>query len=54
MIDFIDLIVNKQCHEYSECHLLQPFIVAGMPILNTEHLALYQNSISVYLFEHSG
>ncbi|MES9968418.1 MAG: endo alpha-1,4 polygalactosaminidase [Candidatus Thiodiazotropha sp.] len=44
LIDYVDLMVNEQCHEYSECHLLQPFIAAGKPVLNAEYLTSYQNN----------
>ena len=44
LIDYVDLMVNEQCHEYSECHLLQPFIAASKPVLNAEYLTAYQNN----------
>jgi hypothetical protein len=44
LIDYVDLMVNEQCHQYSECHLLQPFIVAGKPVLNAEYLTSYQDN----------
>ncbi|MES9945689.1 MAG: endo alpha-1,4 polygalactosaminidase [Candidatus Thiodiazotropha sp.] len=44
LIDYVDLMVNEQCHEYNECHLLQPFITAGKPVLNAEYLTSYQNN----------
>jgi pectate lyase len=43
LIDYVDLMVNEQCHEYSECDLLQPFIDAAKPVFNAEYLAIYQN-----------
>jgi hypothetical protein len=44
LIDYVDLMVNEQCHEYSECHLLQPFIDAAKPVFNAEYLASYQSN----------
>jgi pectate lyase len=44
LIDYVDLMVNEQCHEYSECHLLQPFIYAAKPVFNAEYLASYQSN----------
>jgi hypothetical protein len=37
LVDSYDLSVNEQCHEYSECDLLQPFIDAGKPVFNAEY-----------------
>lgn len=42
LIDYVDLMVNEQCHQYNECDVLQPFIDAGKPVLNAEYLASYQ------------
>ncbi len=44
LIDYVDLMVNEQCHEYSECNLAQPFIDAGKPVFNAEYLTSYQNN----------
>ncbi len=44
LIDYADLMVNEQCHQFSECHLVLPFITAGKPVLNAEYLASYQNN----------
>ena len=37
LIDYFDFSVNEQCHEFSECGLLQPFLEAGKPVLNAEY-----------------
>jgi hypothetical protein len=44
LIDYVDLSVNEQCHEYAECNLLQPFIEAGKPVFNAEYLASYRTN----------
>lgn len=44
LIDYVDLMVNEQCHEFDECNTLQPFINAGKPVLNAEYLAAYRNA----------
>jgi pectate lyase len=44
LIDYVDLMVNEQCHQYGECHLVQPFIAAGKPVLNAEYQATYRNN----------
>jgi hypothetical protein len=43
LVDYADLIVNEQCHQYNECNLTQPFIDAGKPVLNAEYQSSYQN-----------
>jgi len=35
--DHFDFAVNEECHDYSECHLLQPFLDAGKPVFNAEY-----------------
>lgn len=37
LVDYYDFQVNEQCHAYSECDALQPFIDAGKPVLNVEY-----------------
>lgn len=37
LVDYFDLAVNEQCHEYDECDLLQPFVAAGKPALVVEY-----------------
>lgn len=32
-----DWVVNEQCVQYSECHLYQPFIQQGKPVLHIEY-----------------
>ncbi|MES9990829.1 MAG: endo alpha-1,4 polygalactosaminidase [Candidatus Thiodiazotropha sp.] len=44
LIDYVDMAVNEQCHQYSECHFLAPFISAGKPVLNAEYLASYRDN----------
>lgn len=44
LIDYVDLMVNEQCHEFDECGTLQPFIDAGKPVLNAEYLAAYRDA----------
>ncbi|MEJ2621170.1 MAG: endo alpha-1,4 polygalactosaminidase [Candidatus Thiodiazotropha sp.] len=44
MIDYVDLIINEQCHQFNECDLLTPFITAGKPVLNAEYQSTYQDN----------
>jgi hypothetical protein len=44
LVDYFDLSVNEQCHEFDECDLLRPFIDAGKPVLNAEYADTYVNS----------
>lgn len=37
LVEYFDLSVNEQCHEYAECGQLAPFTAAGKPILNAEY-----------------
>jgi hypothetical protein len=37
LVDYFDLALNEQCHEFDECDLLQPFIEAGKPVFNAEY-----------------
>jgi hypothetical protein len=37
LVDYFDLSVNEQCHEYDECERLVPFTEAGKPIFNAEY-----------------
>jgi hypothetical protein len=41
LVDYFDLSVNEQCHEFSECDVLQPFLDAGKPVLNAEYADEY-------------
>jgi hypothetical protein len=44
LIDYVDLMVNEECHEFDECGTLQPFIDAGKPVLNAEYLVAYRGA----------
>lgn len=37
LVDYFDLSLNEQCHQYQECAQLEPFTAAGKPILNAEY-----------------
>ncbi len=37
LVDYFDLELNEQCHQYRECDQLTPFIARGKPVLNTEY-----------------
>ena len=37
LVDYFDLAVNEQCHEYDECGVYAPFTTAGRPVLNAEY-----------------
>jgi hypothetical protein len=37
LVDYFDLDLNEQCHQYDECEQLAPFTDAGKPILNAEY-----------------
>lgn len=37
LVDYFDLSLNEQCHEYDECDQLQPFLDAGKPVFNAEY-----------------
>jgi hypothetical protein len=39
LVAYFDLELNEECHAYSECDQLQPFIAAGKPVLNAEYAA---------------
>lgn len=43
LVGHFDMAINEQCHKYSECHLLQPFIDAGKPVFNAEYGSKYVN-----------
>ncbi len=44
LVDFFDLAVNEQCHQYNECDTLTPFINAGKPVFNAEYASAYVNN----------
>lgn len=37
LVDDFDFAVNEECHDYSECDLLVPFLDAGKPAWNAEY-----------------
>ncbi|MCG8392334.1 MAG: endo alpha-1,4 polygalactosaminidase [Pseudomonadales bacterium] len=38
LVNDVDFAVNESCHQWQECHLLQPFIDAGKPVLHIDYL----------------
>ncbi len=44
LVDYFDFSVNEQCHEFSECDALQPFIDAGKPVFNAEYASEFVNN----------
>ncbi len=41
LVNIFDFSINEQCHEYDECHLLDPFVQAGKPVFNLEYQQRY-------------
>lgn len=39
LVDYFDLTLNEECHEYNECSDLAVFITDGKPVLNAEYAA---------------
>ncbi len=39
--EYFDFSVNEQCHFYTECNNMQPFIDANKPVLNAEYAQEY-------------
>jgi hypothetical protein len=37
LVDYFDLELNEQCHQYDECDQLQPFLDRSKPVLNAEY-----------------
>ncbi len=37
LVDYFDMAVNEQCHEFDECSLLADFVDAGKPVWNAEY-----------------
>ncbi len=37
LVGSFDFSVNEECHDYTECDLLQPFLDAGKPVFNAEY-----------------
>ena len=44
LIEYVDLMVNEQCHEFDECDTLVRFVEAGKPVLNAEYLLAYRDA----------
>lgn len=40
---FFDFALNEECHEYNECHLMQPFIDVNKPVFNAEYEVSEEN-----------
>ena len=47
LVDYFDMAINEQCHQYDECDTLIPFIAAGKPVFNAEYEAAYVNNTTV-------
>jgi len=37
LVDYFDLVVNEECHEFDECADWSPFVDDGKPVLNAEY-----------------
>lgn len=37
LVDYADFAINESCHQWRECHLLQPFIDAGKPVQHIDY-----------------
>jgi hypothetical protein len=37
LVEYFDLELNEECHQYDECEQLEPFIARGKPVLNVEY-----------------
>lgn len=46
LVDYYDFSVNEQCHQYSECDLLTPFITNGKPVFNAEYASSLNDATS--------
>lgn len=46
LVEYYDLAVNEECHEFDECDALQPFIDAGKPVFNAEYADEFVNDES--------
>ncbi|MZR62339.1 endo alpha-1,4 polygalactosaminidase [Alcanivorax sp. DP30] len=38
LVSHMDFAINESCHQWQECHLLQPFIDAGKPVFHIDYL----------------
>lgn len=43
LVDHFDFAVNEQCHQYSECETLAPFIAQNKAVFNVEYKESYKN-----------
>lgn len=43
LVDYYDLSINEQCHEFDECAMLEPFVAAGKPVFNAEYADPFVN-----------
>ncbi len=41
LLAYYDFSVNEQCHEFTECDLLTPFVTDGKPVFNAEYAAVF-------------
>lgn len=41
---YFDFAINEQCHQFSECATLTPFINKNKPVFNTEYKSVYINN----------
>ncbi len=37
LVQWFDFSVNEQCHQFHECDMLEPFVLANKPVLNIEY-----------------
>ncbi|MFQ5589707.1 MAG: endo alpha-1,4 polygalactosaminidase [Phycisphaerae bacterium] len=44
LLDYFDLALNEQCHEFDECDALAPFVEAGKPVFNAEYAHRFVNN----------
>jgi len=42
LIDYVDIMVNEECHEYEECDQLAAFVAANKPVLIAEYKEAYR------------
>ena len=45
LVHYFDFMVNEQCHEFSECETLTPFIDAGKPVFTAEYASIYVDDV---------
>lgn len=44
LVDHFDFAVNEQCHEYTECETLAPFIEQNKAVFNVEYKSSYKDN----------